>query len=248
MRKIKISFISSTYFSLISARNGQPPIILLNVPSCVTIGGSKMSILLLGASGRVGREFLDQAKGKGHTITALVRKPLDPKTWSDEVTFTEGNVLEQGVLFRIVSSGNFNAVVNVLGGGLKKSTVVTESTRLALEALSAFRDTRYVGISVLTLMPKNIFGTISASILSSTFLKNVDHDHGGALALLQASSLDWTLVACGQIVDGRGGSALKHSARFIGGYRMIEAGDVAREIWREVVSPEHHRTTFGVWA
>ena len=207
-----------------------------------------MNILLLGASGRVGREFLTQAKGAGHAITALVRKPLEPKTWGDEVTFIEGNVLEQGVLSRVVAHGECNAVVNVLGGGLKKSTVVTESTRLALEALSAFRDTRYVGISVLTLMPKSVFGTLSASILSSTLLKNVDHDHSGAVALLQASSQDWTLVACGQIIDGRGGATLKHADRFIGGYRKIEAGDVAREIWREVVFPKHHRTAFGVWA
>ena len=207
-----------------------------------------MSILLLGASGRVGREFLDQAKGKGHSITALVRKPLDPKTWGDKITFIEGNVLEPGVLFRIVATGTFNAVVNVLGGGLKQSTVVTESTRLALEALSASRDKRYVGISVLTLMPKTTFGAITGSILSSTLLKNVDHDHSGALALLQASSQDWTLVACGQIVDGRGGASLKHADRFIGGYRNIEAGDVAREIWREVVFPEHHQTSFAVWA
>ena len=78
-----------------------------------------MNILLLGASGRVGREFLDQAKGKGHPVTALVRKPLDSKTWGDEVTFVAGNVLESGVLSRIVANGTYNAVVNVLGGRSK---------------------------------------------------------------------------------------------------------------------------------
>jgi len=141
----------------------------------------------------------------------------------------------------------YDAVVNVLGGGLAKSTVVTASTRLAVEALSSSATRRYVGISVLTLMPKNALGSFTAFVLSSTFLRNVDHDHSGAVELLTASTLDWTLVACGRIVDGHGGLAVKRSDRFTGGYRRIETGDVAREIWRELVTPEHHRAAFGAW-
>ena len=206
-----------------------------------------MKVLLLGASGRVGREFITQSKGKGHAVSALVRKPLGSGDWGNEITFLAGNALEPGLLNRIISKGSYDAVVNVLGGGLARSTVVTESTRLAVEALSSSTTRRYVGISVLTLMPKNILGFLTAVVLSSTFLRNVDHDHSGAIKLLAASTLDWTLVACGQIVDGHGGLNVKRSDRFTGGYRRIETGDVAREIWRELVTPEHHRTAFGAW-
>ena len=206
-----------------------------------------MKVLLLGASGRVGREFMTQAKGKGHAVSALVRKPLGSGDWGDEIAFLAGNVLEPGLLNRTISKGGYDAVINVLGGGLAKSTVVTESTRLAVEALSSSATRRYVGISVLTLMPKNALGSFTAFVLSSTFLRNVDHDHSGAIKALAASTLDWTLVACGQIVDGHGGLNLKRSDRFTGGYRRIETGDVACEIWRELVAPEHHQTAFGAW-
>lgn len=211
-------------------------------------GGSNVSILLLGASGRVGQEFLHQAKGKGHAITALVRTPLPAGHFGQEVKFIQGQVLEPGVLNRLVANERFAAVVNALGGGLAKSTVVTESTRLAIEALSATEGVRYVGVSVLTLLPVTPAGAATAFFLNSTVLREADRDHGGALKLLQASPLDWTLVACGQIVDGHGGASLQRGDRFTGGYRQIEAGDVAREIWREISTPEHHRTVFGAWA
>lgn len=45
-----------------------------------------------------------------------------------------------------------------------------------------------------------------------------------------------------------GGASLQRGDRFTGGYRKIEAGDVAREIWQEISTPEHHRTVFGAWA
>lgn len=205
-----------------------------------------MNILLLGASGRVGQEFLNQAKGKQHSITALMRKPLDSSSWGQDVKFIQGQVLEQGVLNRVIANDRFDALVNVLGGGLAKSTIVTDSTRLAIDALST--DVRYVGISVLTLMPVTPLGAMTSLILSSTFLKEVDRDHSGALKQLQASSLDWTLVACGKIVDGNGGAKLQRADRFTGGYRQIETGDVAREIWREIMTPEHHQTAFGAWS
>lgn len=136
-----------------------------------------------------------------------------------------------------------------MGGDLAKSTVVTESTRLAIEALSATEGVRYMGVSVLTLLPVTPAGAATAFFLNSTVLREVDRDHSGALKLLQASQLDWTLVACGQIVDGHGGATLQRGDRFTwAGYRKIEAGDVAREIWQEISTPEHHRTVFGAWA
>ena len=205
-----------------------------------------MKILLLGASGRVGRQFMAQAKGCGHVIEALVRKPLSGQEWPKEIIFTQGNVVEPDLLSKHIAEGKHDAVVNVLGGGLEKSSIVTDSTRLAIEALPAMT-TRYVGISVLTLMSKSLFGKVTAFILSSTFLKHVDLDHHGALTRLQASGLDWTMVACGRISDGPGGATLKRSDRFTGGYRQIQTGDVAREIWRELLTPEHHRRAFGVW-
>ncbi len=202
-----------------------------------------MKILVLGATGNVGRNFIQQSNGKGHTIDAVVRKPVT----TEGINYIQGNVLDAGVLIDILTKGNYDAVVNLLGGGLAKSTVLTDSTRLVADALSGKSSIRYVGISVLTLMPKTIPGHITAFILSNTFLRHVDRDHHGALESLKSSTLDWTMVACGQIVEGAGGAVLKRADKFTGGYRQIQMGDVAKEIWRELELPEHHKCAFGAW-
>ena len=203
-----------------------------------------MKILVLGATWNLGKHFIQQSNGKGHTIDAVVRKPVT----AEGINYIQGNVFDAGVLSDILTKGNYDAVVNLLGGGLTKSTVLTESTRLVVDALSGKSSTRYVGISVLTLMPKTIPGYITAFILSNTFLRHVDRDHHGALESLKTSSLDWTMVACGQIVEGAGGAVLKRANRFTGGYRQIQMGDVANEIWRELEMPDHHKCVFGVWS
>jgi len=207
-----------------------------------------MKILLLGASGRVGRHMMRQSQGNGSLVHALVRKPIANGNFPDGVTFIPGNIFEPGILKKIFAEEKYDAVVNVLGGGLEKSTVVTDSTRLVVESTSSLAPMRYVGISVLTLMPKNVPGSITAFILSSTFLKHVDRDHYGALESLRSSNLDWAMVACGRITDGEGGASITQSERFTGGYRQIQTGDVAREIWRELVDPKHHMIAFGAWA
>jgi len=206
-----------------------------------------MNILLLGASGRVGRHVMKQSPGNPHRVHALVRKPIANENLADGVTFIQGNVFEPGILKRILLEGKYDAVVNGLGGGLGKSTVVTDSTRLVVESASSLAPIRYVGISVLTLLPKNFPGSMTAFILSSTLLKHVDRDHHGALESLKLSNLDWTMVSCGRITDGEGGASITHSERFTGGYRQIQTGDVAREIWSELVNPKHHMIAFAAW-
>lgn len=208
-----------------------------------------MNLLLLGATGRVGHRFLELASRTDHRVTALVRDASRlPKGLGPRVRVLTGNVLEPGLVQRTLHDERYDAVVNVLGGGLARSSLVTDSTRLAAEAMRTEGVSRYAGISVLTLMPATVPGRVTAAVLGSTFLRHVDHDHHGALEALRQSDLDWVMVACGKIDDGPGGAPLTRAERFPGGYRAIDTGDVARELWRELETPEHHRAAVGVWA
>lgn len=163
------------------------------------------------------------------------------------VRVVTGDVLAKDTIARVLADGPIDAIVNALGGGLERSTLVTDSTRLAVAAMQAAGVRRYAGISVLTLLPATLPGRVTAFVLGSTFLRHVDRDHRGALEALRAAEVDWVMVACGRINDRDGGRPLTRSNRFPGGYRSIDTGDVARELWREVLAPEHHRTAYGVW-
>jgi putative NADH-flavin reductase len=211
------------------------------------VKGELVNVLVLGATGRVGHQFLELATTKEHQLTAIVRDPARLPKVGPRVRVLTANVLERGVVDGVLE-GRYDAVVNLLGGGLARSTLVTDSTRLAVEAMTRRGVRRYAGISVLTLMPTTLAGRMTALVLGSTFLRHVDRDHRGALEALRGSSLDWVMVACGKINDGPGGGPLTRADQFPGGYRSIETGAVARELWRELEAPEHHAAAVGVWA
>jgi hypothetical protein len=55
--------------------------------------GNRLRVLILGATGRTGRELVRQALEQGHQVTALVRKPKKMKMEHPNLRVVEGNVL-----------------------------------------------------------------------------------------------------------------------------------------------------------
>lgn len=206
-----------------------------------------MNIFLLGATGRVGREFLRLALAAGHTVSALVRDPSKIAA-APSLTLFAGDVYDEAALRSSFGSASWDAVVNVIGTDpLKASTLVTDAARVLVAQCEESKTARYLAISGTAEMPHTRIGGITIFIMRRTPVGHGIRDHDGAFEIVATSSLDWALVGCPWIKDGPGLGTYQTADVFPGGMKSIHPADVAAALIREVEEPAHHRQIFGIW-
>lgn len=80
-----------------------------------------MRILLLGANGRTGTAIISEALQRGHTISALVRRPETLATHANNLSITTGSPLSAGDIAKTFASAPksdpIKAVVSTLNNG-----------------------------------------------------------------------------------------------------------------------------------
>jgi putative NADH-flavin reductase len=206
-----------------------------------------VNVYLVGATGRVGTEFLRLALAAGHSVSALVRDP-SKVTASPSLTLFTGDVYDEAALRSSFVSGTWDAVVNVIGADpLKPSTLVTDSARALVGLCEETNTPRYLAISGTAEMPHTMIGGAAIAVMRRTPVGHGIRDHDGAFAIVTTSSLDWALVGCPWIKDGPGRGTYMTADVFPGGMKTIHPADVALALFRELESPVHHRQIFGIW-
>ena len=207
-----------------------------------------MNIFLVGATGRVGTEFLKLALAADNRITAIIRNPKKLSVSHRNLVILTGDINDASSLRVAFLSGKWDAVVNVAGADpLRPSTLVTDAAKALVPLAEESKTPRYLAITGTAQMPKNLIGKISASVLRLTPVGYGVRDHDGAFAAVSASALDWALVGCPWIKDGPATGNFKTEKVFTGGMKTISPGDVAAAIFRELESPTVHQGIIGVW-
>jgi putative NADH-flavin reductase len=206
-----------------------------------------VNIFMLGATGRVGMEFLQLALAAGHRVSALVRDP-SKVAGSPSLTLFTGDIHDEGALRTSFRSGTWDAVVNVIGTDpLKPSTLVTDAARALVALCEETQTSRYLAISGTAEMPHTRIGAVSIFMMRRTPVGHGIRDHDSAFKVVAGSSLDWALVGCPWIKDGPGRGSYTTAAVFPGGMKSIHPADVAVALFRELETPAHHRQIFGIW-
>ena len=54
-----------------------------------------MKLFVIGATGRTGREIVQQAVDRGHHVTAFVRSPENINLKNERLTILEGNAMDE---------------------------------------------------------------------------------------------------------------------------------------------------------
>lgn len=207
-----------------------------------------MKVFLVGATGRVGTEFLRLALTADHEVTALVRDPAKLTVSDPRLKAVTGDLRDAAALDAAYCLGTWDVVVNLAGADpLKASTVVTDSARALVPLAEAARTPRYLGITGTAQMPKTFLGRISIAVLRRTPVRHAASDHDGALSVIKASTLDWTLVGCPWIKDGPTRGTFQQSTVFPGGMRRIHPGDVALALLEQLGHPASRGSIVGVW-
>jgi putative NADH-flavin reductase len=151
-----------------------------------------MNVLVLGATGSVGRLVVEEALTRGHRVTALVRSPTG--ALANRVRVEQGDALDPAAVSRAVAGQD--AVIYVLGAGnVRRTTLFSESTRILLKAMTDQKVHRLICVTgVGAGETKGHGGFLYDRIFFPLFTKHIYADKDVQEALIRESGLDWTTV------------------------------------------------------
>ncbi|TVY43408.1 Flavin reductase (NADPH) [Lachnellula occidentalis] len=172
-----------------------------------------MQILIIGGSGRTGKIVIEEAVGKGHTITALVRKSasLSP---SRGLTIIEGPLTAASIENAIVSSPVPPSAVIVTLNSLRTSdspfsapiSSPSMMTDAHIELIAAMK--RHGMRKLVTMSAFGVGDSMPNLILPMRFILGHSNvavgfkDHLEGEKVIRSSGLDWTIVKPAMLKDG----------------------------------------------
>jgi len=155
-----------------------------------------MNILVLGATGKTGREVVAQALSAGHTVTAFVRDPQ--KLGRNDVAVAVGDARNVDDLQRALRGQD--AVISTLGSGLNGSQNLIEgSTKALLHAMPGAGVKRLVMLS--TFAASQSYRATGIMRLAKFVMNGIVSDKTAGEALLRRSDIDWTIVHATRLTD-----------------------------------------------
>ena len=201
-----------------------------------------MRILILGATGGIGRALVEQASVRGHQVTAFVRSPQELGAPREGVTVRRGDPLSVTEL-RAVLPGH-DAVLTAIGPpGPGRTTIFRDSARSIVEAMSADGARRLLAVSVAALFEN---AGLTVALFRRTLLRNIVADAAEMERIVMSSDLDWTIVRPPRLTNG----PLTKQYRVADGRLprgiSISRADVADFLLDEIEEKQHLRQIVGM--
>jgi putative NADH-flavin reductase len=160
-------------------------------------------ILIIGATGRTGRQLVAQALERGFAVTAFARDPSQLEMRHPRLTIAQGNVLDPASIEAAMPG--HDAVVSALGHKryFSLSSTHAQGTRHILEAMRRHKVRRFVCLTSLGLgdsagrlgMPYNLF--VIPLLLPIYFLDKARQER-----LIAKSDIEWIIVRPGSLNNG----------------------------------------------
>lgn len=200
-----------------------------------------MKLFVLGATGRTGHQFVDQAIEHGHHVTAFVReqKKLIP---TPQLEIIEGNVTDTAALSEALKG--HDAVISCLGTDLSDTDFLAKVTDALVPAMKANGIDR-----VIYLASAGIHGEIPglSGKIVTLMLRKPLRDHRTAAELWSHSSFNYTIVRPMQLTDGPRTSVYRTSSDSVpAGGKHISRADVAHFMLQAVEENEFVRQSVGL--
>ena len=147
-----------------------------------------MKLFVIGATGRTGREIVEQALARSHHVTAFVRSPESITLKNERLAVLKGNAMDEKQLFGAMQ--NHDAVLSALG----PRKVFKPSSLLHDSALATTRAMNRAGVKrLLVLSAAAHFPGIPNRIISF-ILRSHMRDSRAMEEIVQASGLDWAIA------------------------------------------------------
>lgn len=204
-----------------------------------------MHIAVFGGTGRVGGRFIEYALADGHTVRALVRDPskLAARAGLDVIA---GDVLNPADVERTIAGAD--AVVSGLGGaGVDNpGDAQSQGMRNIVAAMERLGVRRVLGVAGGGILDSVNGGLRHDQPTFPAVFRKVSLKHKEAWQAMQASDLDWTMVATGDIVPGERTGVYRTLEDFLPeGGRKISVEDVADFLIRSLRDGTHLKQRVG---
>jgi putative NADH-flavin reductase len=203
-----------------------------------------MKLLILGATGHIGRELVDLALARGHVVTAYVRTPSKVQRREPGLILTQGDALEVDRLTDALLGQD--AVVSSLGlpakQALRPSSFMAESMASTVAAMKRARIQRLAVVSAAVLFPmRGLFYAFFRWLL-----KHHARDLSAMENVIRATELDWTIVRPPRLVSGPATAPRIAVAGLPARARSISFRSVAAFLLDCVERDEHVRHVVGL--
>jgi putative NADH-flavin reductase len=201
-----------------------------------------MNILLIGGTGKTGRQIVKQGLEQGHKITVIARQPKKLKLTHSNLYVHSGNVLDFNSIEKRFN--NQDAVISALGHKrfIVKTTILSEGTKNVIKAMDKHGIKRFICITSLGINDRRFkLGLYYTLFVIPFLLLFYFLDKEKQERLIINSDLDWTIVRPGQLTNGEKRTIYKHGSN-LGSYiitRMISRADVAHFILKELMSKQY---------
>ena len=159
-----------------------------------------MKILLLGATGRTGKQIIEEALKRGHDISAIARNPEKLNGYRIEIT--QGSPYDYETVEKAITG--CDAVINTLNVS-RKSDSFWSPLAAPKDMISKSADNTIIAMEKIGIKRFVALGTIGAGrswknipavlkfIVSISNLKHAFRDHGKQEEILENSGMDYTI-------------------------------------------------------
>ena len=208
-----------------------------------------MRILIVGATGALGRALVTQALEREHQVTALVRRPEHFALRHPNLTVVPGDVLDPAAVETAVAGQA--AVVSALGHKrwMFPTRILSAGTANVLAAMARHGARRFVCVTSLGVGDSWWrMGLYYTLFVLPVILQFYFWDKYLQERIVRASGVDWTIVRPGALTNGKA-RGIWRTGRQIGNpfwTVRIARADVARFLLDEMAHPHHLRETVAV--
>ncbi|MFI2128868.1 NAD(P)-dependent oxidoreductase [Lysinibacillus fusiformis] len=204
-----------------------------------------MKILVLGATGRVGRQIVVFALKDQHEVTTFVRDSHKLQLDNKNLHMFQGNVLNKKDLEQAMV--NVDVVVSALN--TDGNDTLSSSISLILEVMEQHTIKRIITIGTAGILQSRVSPTIlryqsTESKRKSTFAAK---EHQYVFEQLHDSNVDWTIVCPTYLPDGSFTGVYRVERNFLPeGGSEISVADTASFAYQQIFSKEFVKTRVGI--
>jgi putative NADH-flavin reductase len=202
-----------------------------------------MKLVILGATGGIGRPLVSAALEQGHEVTAFVRSPEKVTQKSSRLSIIGGDLYNVQQMTGAIH--NSDAVLSAFGPStLGKTNSRRDFGRVLVQALRATSVPRVIHVSAALLFTDAGFLT---SLLSNTLFRNVARDHANLEAELTQRDLGWTILRPPRLLNKKPTGRFRVEAGHLpkGGF-LISRADVANFMLQEANTPRYIHQVVGL--
>jgi len=196
--------------------------------------GQKQKVLLLGASGRIGRPIMGEGLRRGLRFTAVTRRPGEVGADGERVRVVQGDPRDAGVHLRTLPG--HDAVVIALGIDVLRPTRLLSGTiRALVPAMRASGVGRLIAITGAD-DTGGRGGSLYDRLISPLFTADRHADEAEAEKLVESSGLRWTVVRPARLGRGSAKGPLGTATEVRDGIGLarIDPDEVARFVVDEL--------------